>query len=797
MSLTAWLARSLGIGHEMASRIDRAEWQWERPGVLVVGLLLLVPAGWWIVRRHRERMPWLSRRARRALDVCRIAVLALLVFVLAGPRLTLDERIERRPVVAIIVDTSDSMDLPVGRLPAETVAETATAAGLPLPADDDAASLAATADRLASLSRRALVDAVLATQSETTVRQLADRFEVRRYEVARRPVRVLEEGDTAELGPREAENRDQRFDTALGAALQLAMDDASDRALAAIVLLSDGRSTTGIDPLEAVRRATDAAGGRPRAPVYAVPVGSPEPPADIAVGDVLAAPQVALGDTVSITAMLETSGFDGREVPVELRDAEGTVRATQRITLRGPRQRIVLPWQAETTGTHVLTVVAAVEPDEVTAENNAAAVPIEVSARRVRVLVVDHAPRWDLRFIDHAIRRDTGFDPVIVLTADDGAGDAGDRLPRSADDWARHDLVMLGDVPVALLDADRQRALVEAVTRRGVGVLFQPGADHLPREYRGSPLEAIMPVEFPADAAVVVEAADSRPFRMLVTARGAMHAAFALGADASRNRARWNAMPSFFRAAAVRVPRPAATVLAEVELPGGRERMPLVVEAPAGAGRVAWVGTDETFRWRRNVGDAFFWRFWGQILRGVARRDDRPVDTSWLAVSPARCEPGSPIVVEVNLVDDAGRPATDDRLEVVVSGAAEGRVVLRPAGRPGLYAGSYVPDATGRHVIVHGAGEGALTAEFVVAEPVRERARPDVDRDGLESLADVSGGALVEVAGVATLPYRITAETVETGLVLEDDMWDTWPVLALLVGLYCIDIGIRRLSGSS
>ncbi|HBB75107.1 MAG TPA: hypothetical protein DC048_11740, partial [Planctomycetaceae bacterium] len=62
MNAAAWLARAAGIGHEMASRIDRAEWHWERPTVLVVGLILLVPVSWWIVRRHRERMPWLSRR---------------------------------------------------------------------------------------------------------------------------------------------------------------------------------------------------------------------------------------------------------------------------------------------------------------------------------------------------------------------------------------------------------------------------------------------------------------------------------------------------------------------------------------------------------------------------------------------------------------------------------------------------------------------------------------------------------------------------------------------------------------
>jgi hypothetical protein len=285
---------------------------------------------------------------------------------------------------------------------------------------------------------------------------------------------------------------------------------------------------------------------------------------------------------------------------------------------------------------------------------------------------------------------------------------------------------------------------------------------------------------------------------MLVTARGAMHPAFALEADASRNRSRWNAMPPFFRAAAVRVPKPTATTLAEVDVPGGRGRMPLVVEAPAGAGRTAWVGTDETFRWRRNVGDAYFWRFWGQALRGVARREDRPADATWLAVSPARCEPGGTVVVEMNLVDDSGAPVVADRQQVIVSGpGGDVALELRPAGRPGLFTGSLALDAPGRHVVRHGDPGAALVGEVVVAAPTRERARPAVDRDALEALADLSGGAVVEVAQIDSIPYRLTTEPVEKGVVLEDEVWDTWPVLALLVGLYCLDIGVRRLSGSS
>jgi hypothetical protein len=801
-STAAWLARLAGVGHDMASKIDRAELHWARPELLAIGLVLLGPACWWIARRHRERMPWLSPRLRRTLNACRFTVLGLLVFVIGGPYLALDERIEEKPVVAIVVDESASMDLPVGRLPDASVAAVAAAAGLEPPREDDAPAIAATTSKLAGFSRRELARAVLESQRDTTLRQLDERFEVRRYEVARTPRRHSAEGREGTPTGEPLE----RLDTALGSALQMAMDDASDRSLAGIVLVSDGRSTTGIDPLEAVRRATEAAGGTPRAAVYPVPAGAAAPPTDLSIVELLAAPEVALDDTVAIGVTLQSQGLAGREVSVELRDADGTRIDARTTTLRDGRQQVAFQWRAARPGTNVLTVVVAPQPDEAIRENNAAETSIDVSARRAKVLVLEHAPRWDLRFIDHAIRRDTGFEATVVLTAaleqrgKDGPDDRAAGVPRDVDGFAAYDLVLLGDVPASVLDDARQRALVEAVTKRGVGLVLQPGGDFLPRDYLASPLEALFPVEIDAtagDGAAVFSAADFKPLSMSVTARGSMHPAFAIGGDTSQNRAKWGSMPPFFRAAAATAAKPSATVLAHVQAPGGRDLVPLVADAPAGNGRVLWIGCDETFRWRRNVGDPLFWRFWGQALRSVARREDRPADASWLVVSPSRCEPGSPVFVELNLVDAERKPVVTPKQQVAVKAAVGESVALEPAGRPGLYVGSFTPRATGRHVVTHSGGRDQLTGELTVSEPTRERAQASVDRDALQALADLSGGAVVEPGEFSTLPYRLAADAVETRASLSDDLWDTWPVLVLLVGLFCLDVGIRRLSGSS
>lgn len=246
-----------------------------------------------------------------------------MVFVLAGPFVRLDERIDEKPVVALIVDESISMSLPVGRLSETTIGNVATAVGLEQPAKDDPVAIAATVARLASLTRAELVRRVLDSQGPTTFRQLSDRFDLRRYTVARRAIRidatnaapsdVPSDKPVQEPSPDAVTNHSDSLDTALGSAIELAMDDASGRSLAAIILLTDGRSTIGIDPIDAVRKAAEASGGQPRAPIMAVPIGSIDLPVDVAIVEVLAAPEVALDDTVSIVSTIQSSNMTGKK----------------------------------------------------------------------------------------------------------------------------------------------------------------------------------------------------------------------------------------------------------------------------------------------------------------------------------------------------------------------------------------------------------------------------------------------------------------------------------------------------
>jgi hypothetical protein len=72
-----------------------------------------------------------------------------------------------------------------------------------------------------------------------------------------------------------------------------------------------------------------------------------------------------------------------------------------------------------------------------------------------------------------------------------------------------------------------------------------------------------------------------------------------------------------------------------------------------------------------------------------------------------------------------------------------------------------------------------------------------VDRVALQRLADTSGGQLVELPDLGTIPEKLKGDPKSSSWHREIDIWDNWLVLSVLVFLYSLDVGMRRLAGLS
>ncbi len=427
---------------------------------------------------------------------------------------------------------------------------------------------------------------------------------------------------------------------------------------------------------------------------------------------------------------------------------------------------------------------------EATVANNAAARAIAIAAAPPHVLAIDTAPRWELR---HAIAAlETGLNarverryravlgPGIALVPDQTALD-------------QFDMLLLGDLPPAELGAEEQSRIAAFATRRGGFVAVVSGPRAMPAAYGLGPLAALLPVRSSAAEAL------PEPDAGIAPADAA--ARILPGFDPA-----WETLPAlpwWIRSA---VPRPGAEIVLTMH---DRTGSPLLVCAEHGAGRVAWLGSDELWRLRAAGGSdsgggsgsssslhAALWlrlARWGlgARLSGVDRRLQAALDTAVAA-------PGQTAGLRLRATDQSGAPAAAPRTTLVrigvdgrpIPGSRRELALGAVADQPGTWTVSVNnaqrPLTEGRWRLTASMPEGPVESRelLIRSDPGREALEPVLDRAALDRLAAATGGQAVGPDGldpaIAAFAAALTPRTVSVRHRLT--LWDgPWWLLALAV----------------
>src|SRR6185437_10623616 len=117
--MTSWLLRQLNITDEFANHLGEAHLAFQHPLVLTVGLLLLLPVAVYIFLRQKWNLPSAPPLLRFVLTATRVLILLLLVLILGSPYLKIDHSSEKKPIVALLFDHSQSMQLHAGPFESE------------------------------------------------------------------------------------------------------------------------------------------------------------------------------------------------------------------------------------------------------------------------------------------------------------------------------------------------------------------------------------------------------------------------------------------------------------------------------------------------------------------------------------------------------------------------------------------------------------------------------------------------------------------------------------------------------
>ena len=558
-----------------------------------------------------------------------------------------------------------------------------------------------------------------------------------------------------------------------------------------LILVSDGRVTTGsgLAALPSAWRGRDLA-------VAVLATGGDAVEPELLIDEVQVNRAVALGEREPVLVRLSSRALPPGPITISLVVDEGkpvttTVDAPvgNQATMSSNEARLEANFARE--GISKVKVVAehGTGANKLTAE---LAMSVTVSERKLRVLMLDHRPRYEVRYLREAFRRDKTITLHSYLAEGrwrrwgDGpdALVGPDRLPLTPSDLRDYDVIIIGDIgPDTLRDTDLTN-IDNAVRRGATGLVWLPGENGAIAGFANGKLGALLPVELP-DATVISRGYLDGAGRTAHRTRAAELLGLLDAGDVA-----WERLPALLGASPVTRAKPAAEVLVE-----DQRQHPLVVSGVYGAGRSLFIGVDDTWRWRRNVGDRYLHRFHSQLLRFVAS-GRRLGNHSWrLFANPRRAVSGEPLTL--NLTPKGGREGSlPENVTVrLTSGSGQEQLLrLNPEGGVGFAARVPAP-AAGTWALEVAAGLDPKSVEsdqLVVLPPSDELRDPRIDRAALAALATGTGGRVHTDAKalVDALPDLSRSESISalTG------WWDTWWALAIIVTLLSIDWSIRRVN---
>ena len=746
-------------------------------------LIALFAAIAWVAHFYRRDGRSASNLIKSALGAFRIAALGLLLFLIFQPILR-SRRTDVTPsTLAILVDDSNSMTLKEQWRTEERKEERVTVLRDPGAAD---------------WTRLETAHRILTDPQLRLLERLSEKHQVRLYRFSDdlMPADLPEPGGSMPLfKPRD------RVATAtrLGNAIEDVAKELQGQPVAGILLLTDGGQNRGEDPLLAAQRS-----GANGMPVYTLGLGDPVPPRDLSVTSILADEVVRKNDEVVVSVSIRQRGLEGVTVPLTL-SLGGRVVKRQSVKLGRTDQKIdlTLSFIPRQVGAFTLKASMPGQKGELSTANNEKLWPLRVVDKKLKILYVEGVPRWEYRFLKNAILRDqTTQLACILVDADPALGGEGNvsifNFPPTKDALYQYDILILGDVPRGYFNTADLVNIRDFVTERGGSLLTIAGENFLPWEYRGSPLEDVWPVVVPNKRQEIIF---SEAFQLALTDEGARTPMMFLKDDADLNRRLWNSLPGMYWCALVDRAKPGARVLAtHPTRQSAYGKLPLMAQQQVGEGTSFMSLVDSTWQWRFRVGDLYFYRFWGQVIRSLTPHE-LPGDNHYTRVTTDRStySLGEEVIVRARLLTKQYQPVRLPQVsgEVIQADGRRHALTLESVpGAPGVYTADWLPEEPGAYrVVASGPGGSGTAAHFVVENIDIELERPEQNEALLRRIAEVSGGEYLRLSDLASLPDRIPDRPRETVTRVERDLWSAPLPLLLFVLLITAEWSLRKMKG--
>ena len=722
--------------------------------VWILGLCILAAAAglafaFW--RRRTQLAPSLRGLRTAAVWLLQTALVALLLFLLWQPALSIATLKPQQNIVAVVIDDSHSMS---------------------------------TLD-----SGETRKDQVLRAVNGGLLKSLQSKFQVRLYRL----------GDHLERIPTPNQITASAPATHLGAGLKEVVAEAGTLPIGAIVLLSDGSDNSGgidLDTISDIRRQ--------RIPIHTVGFGREQIDHDLEISDAQLPTRVLPGSRLQAQVGFRQRGFTGHKTRLTVKDG-GKVLATRDITLKkeNAQQTEAIVFNAGDAGVKNLAFSIEALAGEENAANNQLTRVLNVDAVRPRILYMEGEPRWDFKFIRRAVEDDKTLDLVTLLRTTQnkiyrqGIADPNelkDGFPTKVDDLFGFQGIILGSVEANYFTPAQQELLQQFVDRRGGGLLFLGGRASLADGgYNKAPFADLLPVHLPDRKNTF----HRDPATAELTATGRESLICRIEEDPDRNVERWKKLPYLMNFQEAGTPKPAALVLADMNAAG--KRMPLLITQNYGRGRTAVFATGGDWRWQmlQPVVDMSHEMFWRQFLRWLV--SDTPARVVASTSQQILNDEGR-VHLRAEVRDATYLPAGDAQVEARVVGpdGSARTVDLHPDPLVrGVYTAEFDADRPGSYMAEVSAKRGTQELGRNILTIRRENGvaesfHLEQNRDLLEKLASQTSGRYWRPDQVSRLGEDISYS--EAGITVREtkDLWDMPIVFFIALLLRASEWLLRR-----
>lgn len=747
------------------------------PTLIAITALILGIFSWSFYKSTPEDV---KKSRRRGMLIMRILFFILLLGILLKPIISLDLERDHKKTLAVLIDSSSSMGIADPRINIKDIAREAIANGTL----DPSASLDSSPDTLpqSPSSRFKIAEQALNNDKINLLKRLGEKSEIVTYNFGGA---INDSSPTSE--PKDSE-------TSIGNALHEVLRRHSADDLGGILLISDGANNEGkaIVPVAEDLRERGI-------PVFAYAVGT-DSPRDTAIKSI-ELPNVALAeDAVPVTIQFNQQGMAGEKGKLIISMSGAKAIEKEFVFSDEESQEITLPVIPKKAGEYQISATIETSIGEILDNNNNFSRGLRVLDSSLKVLMIESSPRWEFKYVQAMLLRERRIDldcflaeadPIVARTENSPYLES---FPDTREQLFNYDLIMFGDINPDQISDNTIENISSFVSNGGGSLIIMAGKRFTPSSYRNTDLQNLIPVELAPTRLGGNSNNAQRPILLDITETGLNEGFLNLEEDPDLAKQRWSKLPPIFWSVKTLGAKPAAKTY--LTHPDGD--YPVVAIQKYGAGEVLWIGTENTWRWRKNTGDLYHTRFWGQIVQRMAgRRLATGSRRSELRSDRAIAREGENFTVFARLLDENFIPREDETIEasLVKSNSNTGnskKVTLRAVpGSPGYYRSEFSAEDQGRYrlTIIDDESSGI---DLNVRGADREFAKTAIDEKTLKEIANITNGSYLREENLNDLPTIAKIEPAKIKISREATLWSSPLYLILLLLPITIEWFMRK-----